>query len=65
MKGGNKRGVDVLLIDTGDRHDGNGLSDATVPKGILIEKLLRIKIMIFSPLAITNSMTMMLPSAIT
>lgn len=36
---GNKRGVDVLLIDTGDRHDGNGLSDATVPKGILIEKL--------------------------
>ncbi|KAL8665355.1 MAG: hypothetical protein Q9202_002247 [Teloschistes flavicans] len=26
-------GVDLLLIDTGDLHDGNGLSDATTPNG--------------------------------
>ena len=26
-------GVDLLLIDTGDLHDGNGLSDATTPDG--------------------------------
>ncbi|CDO92179.1 unnamed protein product [Kluyveromyces dobzhanskii CBS 2104] len=25
---------DLLLIDTGDKHDGNGLSDATVPNGL-------------------------------
>lgn len=25
---------DLLLIDTGDKHDGNGISDATVPNGI-------------------------------
>ncbi|SCU80594.1 LANO_0B00650g1_1 [Lachancea nothofagi CBS 11611] len=24
---------DLILIDTGDKHDGNGLSDATVPNG--------------------------------
>ncbi|CAK7892318.1 hypothetical protein CAAN1_19S02388 [[Candida] anglica] len=24
---------DILLVDTGDRHDGNGLSDVTVPNG--------------------------------
>lgn len=29
----NKSGQDLLLIDTGDRHDGNGLSDATSPNG--------------------------------
>ncbi|KAL5385064.1 hypothetical protein DPSP01_004877 [Paraphaeosphaeria sporulosa] len=26
-------GVDLLLVDTGDLHDGAGLSDATVPNG--------------------------------
>ncbi|KAJ4374926.1 hypothetical protein N0V83_002004 [Neocucurbitaria cava] len=28
-----KLGVDLLLIDTGDLHDGAGLSDATTPNG--------------------------------
>ena len=28
-------GVDLLLIDTGDLHDGNGLSDASKPNGAL------------------------------
>lgn len=27
------RGQDLLVVDLGDRHDGNGLSDATVPNG--------------------------------
>ncbi|KAK6204258.1 Metallo-dependent phosphatase-like protein [Scheffersomyces amazonensis] len=27
-------GQDLLLIDSGDRHDGNGLSDVTVPNGV-------------------------------
>ncbi|UNI21468.1 hypothetical protein JDV02_007456 [Purpureocillium takamizusanense] len=26
-------GVDLLLVDTGDLHDGNGVSDATTPDG--------------------------------
>lgn len=26
-------GQDLLLVDSGDRHDGNGLSDITVPNG--------------------------------
>jgi 2',3'-cyclic-nucleotide 2'-phosphodiesterase (5'-nucleotidase family) len=26
-------GVDLLLVDSGDLHDGNGLSDATTPNG--------------------------------
>lgn len=26
-------GVDLLLVDTGDLHDGAGLSDATMPNG--------------------------------
>lgn len=26
-------GVDLLLVDTGDLHDGAGLSDATSPDG--------------------------------
>lgn len=30
----NSQNVDLLLVDTGDRHDGNGLTDATVPNGI-------------------------------
>lgn len=25
---------DLILIDTGDKHDGNGLSDATIPNGL-------------------------------
>ncbi|KAF2139062.1 uncharacterized protein K452DRAFT_328397 [Aplosporella prunicola CBS 121167] len=28
-------GIDLLLIDTGDLHDGNGVSDATSPNGLL------------------------------
>ncbi|KAK2629071.1 hypothetical protein QTJ16_002174 [Diplocarpon rosae] len=28
-------GVDLLLVDTGDLHDGAGLSDATLPNGVL------------------------------
>ncbi|KAF5120720.1 hypothetical protein DV495_004465 [Geotrichum candidum] len=32
-------GVDILVVDSGDRHDGNGLSDATSPKGELTERL--------------------------
>ena len=28
-----ERGVDVLLVDTGDRVEGNGLYDASTPKG--------------------------------
>ncbi|CCE88495.1 Piso0_002003 [Millerozyma farinosa CBS 7064] len=27
------KGQDLLLVDSGDRHDGNGLSDATKPNG--------------------------------
>ncbi|KAH3684360.1 hypothetical protein WICPIJ_004669 [Wickerhamomyces pijperi] len=27
--------VDLLIVDTGDKHDGNGLSDATVPNGLI------------------------------
>lgn len=27
--------LDVLIVDTGDKHDGNGLSDATTPNGHL------------------------------
>lgn len=30
-----KMGVDLLLVDTGDLHDGTGLSDTTSPDGIL------------------------------
>lgn len=30
---------DFMLIDTGDKHDGNGLSDATVPNGIETTKI--------------------------
>ncbi|KAI9841939.1 MAG: hypothetical protein M1838_003335 [Thelocarpon superellum] len=28
-------GVDLLLVDTGDLHDGAGLSDATTPNGVM------------------------------
>jgi 2',3'-cyclic-nucleotide 2'-phosphodiesterase (5'-nucleotidase family) len=27
-------GADVVVVDTGDKHDGNGLSDATAPNGL-------------------------------
>lgn len=30
---------DLILIDTGDKHDGNGLSDATKPNGIETTKI--------------------------
>lgn len=29
-----KNGKDLLLVDCGDRHDGNGFSDVTTPNGI-------------------------------
>lgn len=29
-----ENGKDLLLVDSGDRHDGNGLSDITTPNGI-------------------------------
>lgn len=28
-----RNGQDLLIVDTGDRHDGNGLSDLTTPNG--------------------------------
>lgn len=33
------RGKDLLIIDTGDRHDGNGLSDATEVNGELSQPI--------------------------
>ncbi|KAG7664822.1 uncharacterized protein J8A68_001639 [[Candida] subhashii] len=30
-----QQGQDFLLVDSGDRHDGNGLSDITKPNGII------------------------------
>lgn len=38
-KKADEMGVDLLLVDSGDRHDGNGLSDATNPHAIYTEKL--------------------------
>lgn len=32
-------GADLLLVDTGDRHDGNGLSDLTLPHGQVSEAI--------------------------
>lgn len=29
-----ENGQDLLLVDSGDRHDGNGLSDSSVPNGV-------------------------------
>ncbi|KAI1102414.1 Metallo-dependent phosphatase-like protein [Jackrogersella minutella] len=34
-----KMGVDLLLVDTGDLHDGAGLSDATTPDGEISLKI--------------------------
>jgi 2',3'-cyclic-nucleotide 2'-phosphodiesterase (5'-nucleotidase family) len=33
------REVDLLVVDSGDRHDGNGLSDATTPDGEISERV--------------------------
>ncbi|KAK9466967.1 Metallo-dependent phosphatase-like protein [Lipomyces arxii] len=35
-----KRGVDVIVIDDGDQHDGNGLSDATEIGGEISQQIL-------------------------
>jgi 2',3'-cyclic-nucleotide 2'-phosphodiesterase (5'-nucleotidase family) len=35
----NDEGGDLLLIDTGDRHDGNGMSDLTTPNGKYSSKI--------------------------
>ncbi|KAK9475253.1 Metallo-dependent phosphatase-like protein [Dipodascopsis tothii] len=35
-----EKGVDVIVVDSGDQHDGNGLSDATYPNGDLSQKIL-------------------------
>ncbi|KAL6703600.1 hypothetical protein ACN47E_009460 [Coniothyrium glycines] len=35
-----KLGVDLLLVDTGDLHDGAGLSDATTPNGNISNAIL-------------------------
>lgn len=32
-------GADIIVVDTGDRHDGNGLSDATVPDGEVSQRI--------------------------
>lgn len=39
-KAGNM-GVDLLIVDTGDLHDGTGLSDATNPDGELTNDLFK------------------------
>ncbi|KAJ8097602.1 Metallo-dependent phosphatase-like protein [Lipomyces tetrasporus] len=35
-----EKGVDVIVVDDGDQHDGNGLSDATFPTGEVSQKIL-------------------------
>ncbi|KAK9460760.1 Metallo-dependent phosphatase-like protein [Lipomyces oligophaga] len=35
-----ERGVDVIVVDDGDQHDGNGLSDATFPNGAISQQIL-------------------------
>lgn len=37
----NTHGVDLLVIDTGDRVEGNGLYDSSDPKGVYISEILR------------------------
>lgn len=37
----NAQGVDLLVIDTGDRVEGNGLYDSSEPKGVYISEILR------------------------
>jgi hypothetical protein len=36
-----QQGVDLLLIDTGDRVEGNGLYDGSSPKGLFTNEILR------------------------
>ncbi|ANB13736.1 hypothetical protein AWJ20_4680 [Sugiyamaella lignohabitans] len=36
-----EKGVDLIVVDTGDRHDGNGLSDATYPDGEISQQIFR------------------------
>jgi 2',3'-cyclic-nucleotide 2'-phosphodiesterase (5'-nucleotidase family) len=36
-----EKGVDVVVVDTGDRHDGNGLSDATNPDGAISQLIFK------------------------
>lgn len=33
------RNVDLIVVDTGDKYDGNGVSDGTVPSGLVIPEL--------------------------
>lgn len=35
-----RRNVDLLLVDSGDLHDGNGLSDTTTPDGTFTDSLI-------------------------
>ncbi|KAI9036552.1 metallophosphoesterase family protein [Aspergillus affinis] len=37
----NAQGVDLLVVDTGDRVEGNGLYDSSEPKGVYISEILR------------------------
>ena len=34
-------GRDLLIVDTGDLHDGNGLSDTTVPDGRITDEIFK------------------------
>uniref|UniRef100_A0A060T9U7 ARAD1D14564p n=1 Tax=Blastobotrys adeninivorans TaxID=409370 RepID=A0A060T9U7_BLAAD len=34
-----RQGIDLLVVDSGDRHDGNGFSDATDPDGDISERV--------------------------
>lgn len=36
-----KEGRDLLLVDTGDLHDGTGLSDTTVPDGKITDEIFK------------------------
>lgn len=36
-----EKDVDVVVVDTGDRHDGNGLSDATSPDGAISQQIFK------------------------
>src|SRR5690606_21350213 len=36
-----EKGVDLILLDTGDRIEGNGLSDASDPKGMFTREIFK------------------------
>jgi hypothetical protein len=36
-----EKGVDFLVVDTGDRAEGNGLWDASDPKGMYTRRILQ------------------------